>query len=72
MFSITYVDCVFANGSRDGAQSVLAPAMVDGARVLDIKLTGAAGPQWRSDWSWAREVSVFAGPAGRFFSDRYH
>jgi hypothetical protein len=43
--------------------------MVDGARIFDIALTGTAGPQWRSDWSWAREISVFAGPAGRFFSD---
>ena len=43
--------------------------MVDGARVFDMTLSGAAGPQWRSDWSWAREMSVFAGPAGRFFSD---
>lgn len=46
--------------------------MVDGARILDVTSTGAAGPKWRSDWSWAREVSVFAGPAGKFFSDSRH
>jgi hypothetical protein len=30
--------------------------MVDGARIFDITSTGAAGPKWRSDWSWAREI----------------
>lgn len=43
--------------------------MVDGAHIFDITSTGAAGPKWRSDWSWAREISAFAGPAGKFFSD---
>jgi len=44
--------------------------MVDGARIFDITSTGTAGPKWRSDWSWAREISAFAGPAGKFFSDK--
>jgi hypothetical protein len=43
--------------------------MTDGARIFDITSTGKASPRWRSDWFWAREVSAFAGPAGRFFSD---
>ena len=46
--------------------------IVDGARVFDITSTGPASPTWRSDWSWAREISVFAGPAGKFFSDGKH
>jgi len=44
-------------------------AMVDGARIFDVTASGSAGPQWRSDLDWALEVSAFAGPAGRFFSD---
>jgi hypothetical protein len=43
--------------------------IVDGARIFDITSTGPASPEWRSDWQWAREVTAFAGPAGRFFSD---
>jgi hypothetical protein len=44
--------------------------MTDGVRVFDITSTGPpSSPEWRSDWLWAKEVSVFAGPAGRFFSD---
>lgn len=43
--------------------------MVDGARIFDITSTGKAGRLWRSDWLWAREVTSFGGPAGRFFSD---
>jgi hypothetical protein len=43
--------------------------MTDGARMFDITATGKAGPEWRSDWLWAREVTAFAGPSGRFFSD---
>jgi hypothetical protein len=43
--------------------------MIDGARIFDIASTGRAGPRWHPDWSWAREASAFAGPAGRFFSD---
>jgi hypothetical protein len=43
--------------------------IVDGARIFDITSTGNAGRRWRSDWQWAREVTAFAGPAGRFFSD---
>jgi hypothetical protein len=43
--------------------------IVDGARIFDITSTASAGPRWRSDLRWAREVTAFAGPAGRFFSD---
>lgn len=43
--------------------------IIDGARIFDITSTGSAGPRWRSDWLWAKEVTTFAGPAGRFFSD---
>ena len=43
--------------------------MTDGARVFDITSIGSAGPGWRSGWLWAREVTTFAGPAGRFFCD---
>jgi len=43
--------------------------MVDGARLFDVTSTGKAGFRWRSDWLWAREVTAFAGPAGKFFSD---
>src|SRR5580700_1383641 len=43
--------------------------IIDGARIFDITSTGTGGPRWRSDWPWAREVTAFAGPAGRFFSD---
>jgi hypothetical protein len=44
-------------------------AMVDGARIFDITLPGSPGGQWRSDLHWARELKVFPGPAGVFFSD---
>lgn len=44
--------------------------MVEGARIFDITSTASAGPGWRSDLLWAREVTTFAGPAGKFFSDR--
>lgn len=43
--------------------------MVAGARIFDITSTGRAGRRWRSDWQWAREITAFAGPAGKFFSD---
>jgi len=43
--------------------------MIDGARIFDITSTGPPGPQWRDDWLWAREVTAFPGPAGKFFSD---
>jgi len=43
--------------------------IVDGARIFDVTSTGPASPEWRSDWKWAREITAFAGPAGRFFSD---
>jgi len=43
--------------------------IVDGARIFDITSTGPASPEWRSDWQWALEITSFAGPAGRFFSD---
>lgn len=43
--------------------------IVDGARIFDITKTGPAGDKWRSDWNWAREITAFTGPTGRFFSD---
>ena len=43
--------------------------MIDVARIYDITSTGNPGPRWRSDWLWARQVTVFAGPTGKFFSD---
>lgn len=43
--------------------------IIDGARIFDVTSTGNSGPRWRADWLWAKEVSAFAGPAGRFFSD---
>lgn len=43
--------------------------IVDGARIFDVTSTGSASPEWRSDWQWAREITSFEGPAGRFFSD---
>jgi hypothetical protein len=43
--------------------------MVEGARVFDVTASGKASPEWRSDWKWALEVTAFAGPAGRFFTD---
>ncbi|MBZ5492142.1 MAG: hypothetical protein LAO76_14520 [Acidobacteriia bacterium] len=43
--------------------------IVDGARIFDITSTGRAGRRWRSDWQWAREITAFAAPAGKFFSD---
>jgi hypothetical protein len=42
--------------------------MIDGARILDVTSTGSAGRRRRFDWSWAREVIAFAGPAGKFFA----
>jgi hypothetical protein len=41
--------------------------MIDGARVFDITSTGSPSPRWR--WQGSREVTAFAGPAGKFFSD---
>ena len=43
--------------------------MIDGARVFDVTAEGKASPGWRSDWEWAREITAFAGPAGKFFTD---
>lgn len=43
--------------------------MVEGARVFDVTASGKAGPEWHSDCEWALELTAFAGPAGRFFSD---
>jgi hypothetical protein len=43
--------------------------IMDGARIFDITSTGPASAEWRSDWKWAQEITAFAGPAGRFFSD---
>ena len=43
--------------------------MVEGARVFDVTALGRASPEWRSDWEWALEVTAFAGPAGKFFTD---
>ena len=43
--------------------------IIDGARIFDVTASGEAGPEWRSDWPWARELNAFAGPAGEFFSD---
>lgn len=39
------------------------------ARIFDVTALGDAGPHWRSDWRWARELKAFPGPAGKFFSD---
>jgi len=46
--------------------------MIDGARVFDITTTAKAAAPWRSTWLCAREISAFAGPAGKFFSDGAH
>lgn len=43
--------------------------MVDGARVFDVTGSQKAPPQWSSEWEWARKVTAFVGPAGRFFTD---
>ena len=43
--------------------------IIDGARIFDVTASGDAGPQWRSDSRWARELKTFPGPAGKFFSD---
>jgi len=43
--------------------------MVEGARIFDVTSEGPAGSRWRSDWSWAKEITAFPGPAGKFFSD---
>jgi hypothetical protein len=43
--------------------------MVAGARVFDITASGPADPEWRSDWNWALEVTAFAGPVGKYFTD---
>jgi hypothetical protein len=42
--------------------------MIDGARILDVTSTDCAGRRRRSDWLCAREVTAFAGPAGKFFT----
>ena len=41
----------------------------EGARIFDVTVRGKPGPQGRSDWPWAHEITSFAGPAGIFFSD---
>ena len=64
--SITWLDdtrVVIAGIGDDDAD------MIDGARVFDVTAEGKASPRWRSDLEWAREITAFAGPAGRFFSD---
>ena len=43
--------------------------MIEGARVFDVTASGKAGPEWSPDWEVALEVTAFAGPAGRFFTD---
>jgi len=43
--------------------------MVDGARIFDLTSPRSASDTRRSDWRSAREIAVFAGPSGRFFSD---
>jgi len=43
--------------------------LIDGARIFDISLSGSAGPRYRADWPWPRELTAFAGPAGSFFSE---
>jgi len=57
-------ETVAIGGIGDGDDKI-----VDGARIFDITSTGPPSPEWRSDWKWAREISAFVGPAGRFFSD---
>ena len=44
--------------------------MIDGARIFDITSTGSLGRKWRSDWPWRREITKFAGPAGKFFASK--
>lgn len=43
--------------------------IIDGVRIFDITSRGSAGSGWRDDWSWAKQITSFAGPAGKFFSD---
>jgi hypothetical protein len=43
--------------------------LIDGARIFDITSVGKTGDRRHSDWNWAREITVFPGPAGKFFSD---
>jgi hypothetical protein len=43
--------------------------MIEGARIFDVTQPGTAGGEWRTDWTWARELTSFPGPAGLFFSD---
>ena len=44
--------------------------MVEGARVFDVTGSGRASAEFGSSaWEWALEVTAFAGPAGRFFTD---
>jgi hypothetical protein len=57
-------ETVAIGGIGDGNSEI-----VDGVRIFDVTSTGPATGEWRSDWLWAREITAFAGPAGRFFSD---
>lgn len=44
--------------------------IVDGARVFDVTGSGRASSEFGgSKWEWALELTAFAGPAGRFFTD---
>ncbi|MEP7120426.1 MAG: hypothetical protein ABJE95_05940 [Byssovorax sp.] len=43
--------------------------MIDGARIFDITSCEKADDDVGARWRWAREITSFAGPAGRFFSD---
>jgi hypothetical protein len=43
--------------------------IIDGARVFDVTLPGAASPTWHSDWRWPLEIATIQGPAGLFFSN---
>jgi hypothetical protein len=44
-------------------------AMIDGARIFDITLSGNRDGRWGAEWRSARELIAFPGPAGAFFSD---
>lgn len=43
--------------------------MIDGARVFDVTRSVKGTRGWTPECNWAVEITAFAGPAGKFFTD---
>jgi hypothetical protein len=43
--------------------------LIDGARIFDVTSRSPAGLHWNPHVPWARELTAFPGPAGRFFGE---